>query len=484
MSAWPLLPYQTRWVQDPAPVKVAVKSRRIGLSWAEAYDDVLHAAAGGGDVTYISYDKEMTEGWIGDCKDWAHDLHDFALDIDESVLEDDEGREFTRFAAGLPSGKRIQAVSSLPRKLRSRGRPGDRAVFDELAFCKDPDALLKAGMAITMWGGRLRLVSSHNGEHHPFNALVRDIDAGELPYSLHTITFADAVADGLYRRILEVQAAKAREMDPGCSLRDFAWSPEREAEWVAAVRGAYRHGWQAEEELDCKAASGAGRWIDLEDYLECAHADAGWPGRYAGGPCWVGYDVARRIHLAAIAVLEQLGDVLWLRELVVMENTRYGAQREVVARILRDYRVVRVAVDATGMGDVQAETLQERFGQSLIEPVTLSSPTRLDVATALKDVFEDRRIRVGQDRATRDDVRSVRRAPGVVGAPRLYSEDAESDGHADRFWALALAAAAARSGEAHYAAHRLRDRPARPGPQARNRRGDTWRMRHQTGGLA
>ena len=484
MSVWELLPYQARWVEDESPVKVAVKSRRIGLSWSEAFDDVVHAAAGRGDVTYISYDKEMTEGWIGDCQDWARDLRGLAAHVEEDVLDDDEGRAFSRFQLALPAGRRIQAVSSLPRKLRSRGRPGDRAVLDELAFCKAPDELLKAGMAMTMWGGRLRLISSHNGEHHPFAALVEDIDAGALPYSLHTIPFDAAVRDGLYRRILEVQAAGARQFDPQADVSEFAWSPEREAEWVASVRGSYRHAWQAEEELDCIPASGAGSWIVLQDYLECAHKHANDPARYQGGPCWVGYDVARRVHLAVIAVLEQIGDVLWLRELVVMRDTPYSEQRARLGRVLGEYRVVRAAVDATGMGDVQAETLQEQFGRSVIEPVTLSSPVRLDVATALRECFEDRTIRVGTDRATRDDVRSMRRAPSVIGTPRLYAEDSESDGHADRFWALALGAAAARSGETHYAAHRLRDHAGRPGPMPRGRRGDTFRMRHQHGGLA
>ena len=57
-----LLPYQARWVGDAAPLKIAEKSRRIGLSWAEAYDAVVHAGAGKGNVTYQSYDKEMTRG--------------------------------------------------------------------------------------------------------------------------------------------------------------------------------------------------------------------------------------------------------------------------------------------------------------------------------------------------------------------------------------------------------------------------------------
>ena len=39
-----LLPYQQRWIADESPLKIAEKSRRIGLTWAEAADDVLIAA--------------------------------------------------------------------------------------------------------------------------------------------------------------------------------------------------------------------------------------------------------------------------------------------------------------------------------------------------------------------------------------------------------------------------------------------------------
>ena len=38
-----LLPYQQRWIADRAPVKVCEKSRRIGITWAEAADAALDA---------------------------------------------------------------------------------------------------------------------------------------------------------------------------------------------------------------------------------------------------------------------------------------------------------------------------------------------------------------------------------------------------------------------------------------------------------
>ena len=46
-----LLSYQARWVGDRAGLKVIEKSRRIGMSWAEAYDAVMHAGEGRGTST-------------------------------------------------------------------------------------------------------------------------------------------------------------------------------------------------------------------------------------------------------------------------------------------------------------------------------------------------------------------------------------------------------------------------------------------------
>lgn len=37
--------YQQRWVADASPLKVIEKSRRTGITWAEASDNVLTAAS-------------------------------------------------------------------------------------------------------------------------------------------------------------------------------------------------------------------------------------------------------------------------------------------------------------------------------------------------------------------------------------------------------------------------------------------------------
>ena len=221
-----LLPYQTRWLADGAGLKVIEKARRVGISWAEAYDAVMHAgAAGSGNVYYQAYNWEMTRGFIADCADWARTLQLTAGSLGETLI--DEGQRIQAFRIAFASGREILAMTSAPRAFRSKGRPGDLAIIDEAAFVDDLGQVLKAAMAFRVWGGRAHVISTHNGEANPFAALCRDLREGARPGSLHRITLEEALAEGLFRKIA---AAQGRP-----------WSAEAEAAWEAEIRAEYGH---------------------------------------------------------------------------------------------------------------------------------------------------------------------------------------------------------------------------------------------------
>jgi phage FluMu gp28-like protein len=73
--------------------------------------------------------------------------------------------------------------------------------------------------------------------------------------------------------------------------------------------------------------------------------------------------------------------------------------------------------------------------------VLFTASRKLDLATALRERMEERKLRLPQRPELRADLHSVTRSVGATGAPRLGAE--RTDAHADRFWALALACAAA-----------------------------------------
>src|SRR5690242_10522400 len=213
-----LLPYQRKWIADTAQVKVCEKSRRVGLTWCEAADRALSAASRRGmDTWYIGYNKDMALEFVETAAQWARRFNRAAQAIEEVAIADEE-RDILAYRIRFVSGRKIVALSSRPSNLR--GKQGC-AVIDEAAFHDDLPGLLKAALAFTMWGGSVRVISTHNGADSAFNGLVNEIRAGRRPYSLHRITFDEAVAQGLYRKI--------------CEQLGREWSAPAETEWTREI---------------------------------------------------------------------------------------------------------------------------------------------------------------------------------------------------------------------------------------------------------
>ena len=425
-----LLGYQNRWVNDPAPLKVIVKGRRIGVSWAEAYSAVMHAAEGAGDVYYQAYDKDMTRTFIDDCAYWAEVLELSASKVGESMIDLGNREAVQTFRITFRNGREIQSMTSAPRAFRSKGKPGDVAIIDEAAFVDDLYEVLKAALAFLTWGGAVRVISTHNGEGNQFNSLLKDIQDGQQPGTVHTVTFADAVKDGLSRRIFEITNRE--------------WSPEAAAGWEAGIRQFY--GGRGQEELDCIPLAGSGAWLKWANIRACESDEAGKPELHQRGLTWLGVDIARRRDNWVAAAIEDANHRLVLRELIVKQGITFAEQRAIIDDMDRRFRPVRIAVDQTGMGEAVVEQLQDDFGSLRVEGVILSSPRRLAVATSLREAVEDRRLMLPSDEDLRRDLYSVRAEEGPTGAPRLVAERSKTDGHADRFWAIALACAAAAEG--------------------------------------
>lgn len=246
-----LLDYQIRWLNNKSSVCVYEKSRRIGISYIEALKSVLEAAPKNGQNTvYLSYNREMTKQFISDCAFWAKNFNIVSSAIE--TLVEDEDKDILTYEIRFASGKSIKALSSKPSNLRSRK---GRVVIDEAAFCEDLSEILKAAMALLMWGGQVSIISTHCGEDNPFNHLIQQIKAGELKYSLHSTTLDDALADGLYKRI--------------CLTQGKIWTPQAQEEWRSQL---YRdYGIAAAEELDCQPFSAkAGKvfnreWFEVVD---------------------------------------------------------------------------------------------------------------------------------------------------------------------------------------------------------------------------
>ncbi len=459
-----LLPYQQAWVADDSQLKVSEKSRRTGLTWAEAADDALIAAsakaAGGQNVYYIGYNQDMAIEYIEAVAMWARVFNYAASSVDEGIWEDDSDgdRHIKTFTIRFPdSGHRVVALSSRPANLR--GKQGV-VVIDEAAFHDKLGELLKAALALLIWGGRVRVISTHNGDQNPFNLLINDLRAGRRKGSVQRIEFQEAVDQGLYRRV--------------CLRLGLEWTAEGERQWMADVYQFY--GDDADEELNVVPAEGTGNWLPRtlieartatvpvlrltkDDEFKHWHRAAreaeirDWCEEHLKpllvklpDDLWLalGEDFGRSVDLTVLIPLVIGHDLVRRAPFVVeLSNVPFEQQRQILFYICdRVPRFQAAKLDGTGNGAYLAEVAAQEYGAQRVEEVKLSESWYRENMPPLKAAFEDGMIEIPADSYIVDDLRAVTRVNGVAMVPR---NERKNGRHGDAAIALALAYAASRA---------------------------------------
>jgi phage FluMu gp28-like protein len=475
-----LLPYQAESISiaEQNDLSVFEKSRRIGLSYGFSSFAVLKAAAARGaqNVYYIGYNLDMAREFIGYCADFAKvfDKAKVSLPPDDAILEAHSSVEVgpgqtvesgnIQFVSGgflfldgstkgvktlridFPNGKSVAALPSTPRAVR-----GKQGIFiiDEAAFHDDLEGLIKAVLAALMWGGKVIIISTHDGAENYFNELIESIRSGRRAGYAHRITLADALAAGLYKRISLVQGK--------------AWSQEAEAAWEANLRKTY--GDAAEEELDVIPARGSGRYMsratieaacsDKFPVLRLAQpkeADGNTPewltswidewlddnikpliaGMDASKYSYFGQDFARSSDLSVVAVgqFNELAN-LECHFILEMRDIPFRQQKQVL-----DYIVGKVPrfssgkMDARGNGQQMAEDMASDWGEDRIECVMASAKTYLAMMPRLRARIEDQQITIPKSDGVIEDLRLIKLVKGV---PMIVDHaDDKADGSKNR----------------------------------------------------
>lgn len=454
-----LLPYQQRWIADTAILKVMEKSRRIGATWAEMADAVLEAAKEDGDnYFYISATQDMAREAIEAAAMWARAFNVVAGAVGEGLYDDGEDEQGNRrfiktFEIVFPrNGRRVVALSSRPTNLR--GKQGNIGI-DEGAFHKDLRAMLKAALAMILWGNRVRIWSTHDSIENPFNELIQEIRAGKRgspqEASVHRVTFRQAVEEGLYHRV--------------CLRRGIAWTQAGQDAWVEA---AYRfYGDAASEELDAipSASAGAylsltlieqrmvqpwpanpdgpvivrGKWDDAFAYLPedvRRHAVTGWIAEELQPHLGklnklrrhvFGEDFARNRDQAVTVVGEEDTDLTHRPRIVIeLSNCPFSSQQQIHEHLVDALPRFRGgAMDATGNGAALAEAMAQRYGVEMVEQVKLNDGFYLAHMPKLKAGLQDGTLRdLPRDDQHRDDLRAIKLVQGVPKVPRQSTQTA------------------------------------------------------------
>lgn len=424
------------------------KGRRTGITFAVMLRKTLVAAArkeaGGDNVYYIGDTKEKGLEAVGYVAKFARVIaraQGEVSNIEEFLFEDQDPetgktRHITAYRIRFASGFQVCALSSRPANIR--GLQG-HVVIDEAAFHGDVQGVLDAATALLIWGGQITVISSHNGKNNPFAQFCRDIEAGRYGEDavVLTVTFDQAVENGLYERVCWMKGEKA--------------TADGKAKWYAKIRNAYGVRKAAmREELDAIPRDGngvclPGVWIEQamvlepecvlrltldEDFVLKSPAEreswmADWIRRYLEPALALldprdrhvfSHDYARHRDFSSWGAMV-LGAGMRRRVPLVVEMHKvpYAQQRQLTwYAIERLPRRCGGAMDATGSGEPLAEETADKFGHSHVHQVKLNRAWYGTWMPKLVQGFEDGMIDIPADPNIAQDLRAIEEVDGIA----------------------------------------------------------------------
>jgi len=499
-----LMKHQREWLEDDSDLKLGEKGRRTGITFAEALDDALLAAkarsAGGMNVFYIGDTKDKGREFVAYVAHFARIVGGELVSIEEYMFEDQQADGSTRlisaFRVQFASGFRVEALSSRPENIR--GLQG-KVVIDEAAFHKNVREVLDAVNALLIWGGKIVVISTHNGVLSPFNELILEAKAGKVPFKLHFIPFQKAVDNGLYRRV--------------CLKLRKDWTKDGEIEWERQIRASYGVRTSAmHQELDCLPAESEGAALTRVQIESCMAADipiVRWvlPDSFKNEPeearkaaakdfCdrellpilekldpnlrhVFGEDFARTGDAADTLVLE-IGSDLTRRAVLLLElrNVPFDQQRDVLFYVIDRLPRRGGRLDATGNGAYIAEAAALRYGACVVEVKLSAEWYRLNSPPYI-EAFSDRTVLLPKHDDVLRDHQALAYVGGVIKVPDDYRFKG-TDGfprHGDSAIAGILAYAASRADywEAGYRSPST-DAARDDGPSDDDETRDWWRQ--------
>jgi phage FluMu gp28-like protein len=444
--------YQWKWILDESPVKIMEKSRRIGMTYAQAFEDVRDCVRKKVPAVFFSSaDDSAAKEYIIYCSQWAKLYHNAAkAGWGEEVADERSGHK--AYSIDFKNGTRIIALSSNPKNFRSKG---GKVVLDEFAFHENAEALWKAANASGgFWEYPIRILSTHNGKNCLYYQFLERAGKGELDWSHHKVDIYDAVDQGVYDRIKNRPTTQE----------------EREA-FISKLR---RDSFSEDiflEEFCCQAVDSATAFLTYDVIRSCeetAFLMDEEEGAYKGKKykittlshptkraetiehgLYIGVDVARKKDLTVIWIAAKNGKRLETIQVIVLEKAPFWLQEKVLFPLIAHPRVVRCCIDSTGLGSQIAERAQDAFGIYKVEAVLFTSASKPALMFGLLEAFEDDLITIPNDKAFREDFHALKKVTSSSGAVRFDSDSKETDAHSDRAIACALCIEAAKgdSGE-------------------------------------
>ncbi len=426
--------YQRDFLRDRSRFRWAVKSRQVGFSFVFALEALARCHLHDGHtVLFVSYNQsDATEKIMV-----ARQLFDELPSALQKRLVTDTKTELA-FESNA-KGKRVSRIISVPSK-PPRGKRGS-VYLDELAHYLDGRSVYTGSTALILRsGGQLTGASTPLGQRGIF----WEIATEELRrYPHHSRMEVPWYACRFFTTDVERAVVDGPGMETEERVRAFG-SPAIVEQFDSLELGDFQ------QEFECLFTSESLAYFPYELILPCTddhltvHREFGDLSR-PKGRLIAGFDVGRTRDRSELAVFEEVSGRFVCRLLRSYDQVPFSIQEGDLRQMLETLPVVRLSIDRSGIGMHLAENLAGEFPQ--VEPETFTNESKERWATNLKILFQRRDIVLPRDRGLVSQIHSVKRR--VLPSGKV-SFDAErtNRGHADRFWAIALACQKERGGGA------------------------------------
>ncbi|MCH9845097.1 MAG: terminase family protein [Alphaproteobacteria bacterium] len=408
------LPYQRAWLDDNSRFKIGMFARQTGKTLTNAAEiliDCLRAELAGYHTRWVVLSRgerqasEMMNNYLKPlCKAYYA-----LLNKNSNVIGT---IKYSKNDITLAGGSRITALPA--NEDAARGFSAN-LYLDEFAFHQNDEKIWQALYpVISAPQFKVRITSTPAGKNNKFYQLMNPEQHDNDQWSRHKVDIYQAVKQGLPRDIAMLQHAAN---DP------ILWRQEYELDW-----------------LDDKHA-----WLDYGLIMSCESADISDKPPNDDDILYreffIGIDIAVKRDLFVLVLIEKVGDILWCRHIEAHQQMSFAEQEALLDNMVRRYQPLKIVIDSTGIGAMPFERARSKYGL-LVEGIHFTAPRKLHLASKLKQHFQNRTIRIPACKKLRTDLHAPQLITSNGGTAKIAASHSK-DGHADRFWAMAMAIEAA-----------------------------------------
>ncbi len=156
-----------------------------------------------------------------------------------------------------------------------------------------------------------------------------------------------------------------------------------------------------------------------------------------------GFDVGRKKDKSELTVLEEiyLNDTTTLqivRLIVQFDRQTFEYQKKYLFDLMTNIPIIKIGIDANGIGMNLAEDLETKFTSSRVECVNMQTEWKERSVQGLKIRFENQLLALPDNVDLKKQIGSIKKKVSDTGFVR-YDAEKDKDHHGDKFWSLALA---------------------------------------------